>query len=242
LKWDEFVGVSKYYRTLANRARQQYDQSYATGYRESDDLGINAPTHTDLGNLLTEVSMSFGRPITVIDLGCGTGRYFRCLRNVNSLIGVDVSPDMLRLARHPVGEDDILFPITLMCNSIADVNFADGSFDLVYAMGVFGHYLPLDAYILDNVSRMLKKGGKFVFTTVDVNSPTATSWKRRAAEAFLPTLPSQLRLVVRARLRNFRISVEDLESLMERTHFSVNSLKTRHFASLTEFVCVAGRD
>jgi SAM-dependent methyltransferase len=130
MKPDDLVGDDEYYSALVTHARRQYDQTYAAGYRESDDRGINAPTHTDCGNLLTEVSMSFDRPIAALDLGCGTGRYFHSLKNLKSLTGVDVSLDMLRLAQHPVGESHITAPVTLLCTNMAEVHFVDEIFDL----------------------------------------------------------------------------------------------------------------
>ncbi len=242
MKSDLLDGDSQYYQMLATRARQQYNESYAAGYRESDGRWINAPTHTELNEFVTEVSMSFGRPIAVLDLGCGTGRYFHCLRNLRSLTGVDISPDMLRLARHPVREGDVLCPLTLVCGNIADVRFADKSFDLIYSMGVFGHFLPLDAYILEKVERMLKGGGMFVFTVVDKNSPRTTSWKRRAAETVLPMLPRSLKRNVQARLRSFCVSEDELRSLITRAQLFTNTIKRRGFASLVEIVCVVSKD
>src|SRR2546422_6583497 len=47
---------------------------YACLYRESDETGLTDWTHISWGERLREISASFGRPISVLDLGCGTGR------------------------------------------------------------------------------------------------------------------------------------------------------------------------
>lgn len=243
MKFNGLIGDAQYYTALAARAREQYDHTYATGYRDCDDRGIGAPTHTDQGDLLTEVSQSFERPIDVLDLGCGTGRYFHCLKNLKSLTGVDVSLDMLRLAQHPVRESHITVPVTLLCANIAEVHFIDEAFDLIYSIGVLGRFLPLDGYMLEKAARMLKRGGKFVVTAGDKHSPQTSSWKRKAAAAIIPVLPVRLRRKVAVRLRDLRLTENELRSLMDRSPFSTCTIKRRYLdKDQIEFVCLANKD
>jgi len=243
MKSDDLIGDTQYYLALSTRARQQYDQTSAARYRVSDDRGINSPTHTALGDVLTEVSMSFDRPIAVLDLGCGTGRYFHYLKNLKSLTGVDVSPDMLRLAQHPVRESHFTVPVTLLRANISEIHFRAKAFDLIYSIGVFGDYMPLDGYFVENTTRMLKREGRFVVTVLDKNSPQSTSWKRRAAEAIRPVLPVRLRRKVQTRLRSFGLTEDELRSLMEQSQFRINTIQRRHRASgRIQFVCLATKD
>lgn len=230
----------KFYSALADRARQQHNSEYSAQYRAIDDRDLNCIMHTDLCELLARESKSFDRKISVLDLGCGTGRYFHCLRNLYSLTGVDVSPDMLKKARHPVNELKVEVPVELILANIAEVQFSPQSFDLIYCIGVFGELLPLDSFLLTKVSNMLKRGGRFIFTTVDKQSPQATSWKRIAAQTVRPFLPLKLRRKVDTRLRSFRVTEDKLRSLMDKTRF-VHYTISRRFSPTgrIDFVCVA---
>src|SRR3954452_23107439 len=79
----------------------------AAKYRRDDEIEVTTEHHRHLRGILTTVSSSFGRPINVLDVGCGTGRYFYCLKNAHSLLGLDLSEEMLKIAEHPVREGDI---------------------------------------------------------------------------------------------------------------------------------------
>src|SRR5688572_7280571 len=79
----------------------------AQRYRSDDDIEIQTSNHQHFRNILTDLSLSFARPIRVLDLGCGTGRYFHCIQNAEELVGVDISDAMLELARNPVMREAI---------------------------------------------------------------------------------------------------------------------------------------
>src|SRR5918993_1430371 len=88
--------------TWADRAAALYDDGYAKRYRHRDGELEHLPSHQQLLSWLGDVCDRFERPIDVLDLGCGTGRYFWGLRHVVSLVGLDASTAMLDEARHPV--------------------------------------------------------------------------------------------------------------------------------------------
>src|ERR1041385_9228822 len=71
-------------------------------YREDDEVEVTTENHRHYCEMLREITTSFDRPISVLDVGCGTGRYFHCLKNVDLLIGLDISPEMLKAAESPV--------------------------------------------------------------------------------------------------------------------------------------------
>src|SRR5688572_7618558 len=81
------------------------DQSGA--YRKDDEIEVTTPHHQRLRKVLGDLTGSFGRPISVLEAGCGTGRYFHCLRNVENLVGLDISPEMLAAARCPVRDTEV---------------------------------------------------------------------------------------------------------------------------------------
>ena len=56
-------------------------------YRRDDELEVNTSHHRRLALILEQITSSFDHPISVLDMGCGTGRYFHCLKNVERLVG-----------------------------------------------------------------------------------------------------------------------------------------------------------
>ena len=57
-------------------------------YRDDDEIEVATENHKHLCDILQEISCSFGHNISILDFGCGTGRYFHCLQNVERLIGI----------------------------------------------------------------------------------------------------------------------------------------------------------
>ena len=53
-----------------------YDAAYARKYRERDDELQQVASNQQLIDWLGQVCDRFALPIDVLDLGCGTGRYF----------------------------------------------------------------------------------------------------------------------------------------------------------------------
>src|SRR5437016_5033835 len=91
----------------AQRASLLYDAEYAKRYRVHDDgFGAQGP-YQHFVDWLQGICARIEPPIDVLDLGCGTGRYFWALRNVRHLVGIDASASMLREARQPLNADRI---------------------------------------------------------------------------------------------------------------------------------------
>src|SRR5688500_7403301 len=92
-------------RDLAAEARRAYGSRRALAYRQYDEAPMESGgSKNHWCTLLRDLSRSFDRKIDVLDVGCGTGRYFRCLCNVRRLVGVDISEHMLEQARNPAGK------------------------------------------------------------------------------------------------------------------------------------------
>ena len=155
----------------ARRAAALYETSYARKYRDHDDSRGSA--YLMFCAWLHDVCLSFERPIDILDLGCGTGRYFNCLPNARTLVGLDASAAMLEEARQPVAADAITAAaIELVQGDIMRHDFDAGRFDLVYSVGVLAEHTPLDEQAIANVRRWLRPNGRFAFTTVHPDSPS----------------------------------------------------------------------
>src|SRR5882757_496331 len=77
-------------------------------YRHDDEIEVTTPNHHRICATLQRICVSFSHPIKALDVGCGTGRYFHCLTNVEELTGMDISEEMLQAAEtHPVRQETI---------------------------------------------------------------------------------------------------------------------------------------
>ncbi|KZM69803.1 methyltransferase [Nocardia terpenica] len=101
------------------------------------------------------------RGCRVLDAGCGAGGHAAALIGRAAVVtGVDLSTNMLRIARHRVGPDVALHHADLR----APLPFDDHAFDLVLSSLVM-HYLPAWEPTLDEFHRLLVPHGRLVLST-----------------------------------------------------------------------------
>jgi SAM-dependent methyltransferase len=183
------------------RAADLYTDAYADRYRAQDEAVGPQQAAARLSEWLHAVSDRFREPIDVLDLGCGTGRYFHSLAGARRLVGIDVSRPMLDRARRPAATVDT---VTLIEGDFLTHEFDRAEFDLVYAIGVLAEHSPFDEAIAARVRRWLKPGGRFAFTTVDPRSSSVPrTIKRRVGEWLLgpaSAASTALRRSLRSRL------------------------------------------
>ncbi|MDM5223512.1 class I SAM-dependent methyltransferase [Peribacillus sp. NJ11] len=111
---------------------------------------------------------------SVLDLGCGFGWHCRFAREqqASSVIGVDISDNMLQRAREKT--DDRFISYIKM--PIEDIDFSGSEFDVVISSLAF-HYIESYEAICKKVHDCLKPGGTFVFS---VEHPIFTSRNEQA--------------------------------------------------------------
>jgi ubiquinone/menaquinone biosynthesis C-methylase UbiE len=93
----------------------------------------------------------------VLDLGCGDGNKTRRLAERFEVVGVDISPEQLRLASAAAPE------VTFVEADFAELDFVAETFDAVTAFYSFMH-VPRDRHleVFRTVLRWLKPGGLFL--------------------------------------------------------------------------------
>lgn len=131
----------------------EFYQKWAADYDHQmlDELGYTSPTKIAqlLGEHLSDTES------TVFDIGCGTGLtcVFLAEKGYTNLDGIDLSPDMIRVA----GERGIYRELL-----VGDVNQAlerdDASYDAVISSGTFTHG-HVGAEPLGEIFRILRPGG-----------------------------------------------------------------------------------
>ena len=120
------------------------------------------------------LASSIPRGSLVLDIGCGNGIPITrtLLSQSHKVVGLDSSSAMLvQFKKNCPGA----FAVEGMVQSSP---FADGVFDAAVAWGVMFHLNPDDAIrAIANISRTLKRGARFLFTSGDVDGFVAKESK-----------------------------------------------------------------
>jgi len=96
----------------------------------------------------------------VLDLGTGTGWFIpEIAEEAERIIGVDFSEEMIKIARA-----ENKFPNTnFLVMDARNLGFPRQCFDIVLSLGMFEYVTDLSPF-LEEVHRVLKCGGDFIFT------------------------------------------------------------------------------
>ena len=98
----------------------------------------------------------------VLEYGCGDGLNTVVLaRRKADLISLDISADLIKVARMRVGFDTPDSRVKFVVGSAHDLPIPDESIDIVFGMAIL-HHLDLAASSAE-VYRVLKKGGRAIF-------------------------------------------------------------------------------
>ncbi len=210
------------YQVIEEVVSAGYNQA-SVRYRRDDEIEISTQNHRHLSNTLRRICLSFAEPIDVLDVGCGTGRYFHTLRNVRRLVGIDISDEMLLAARDPVRAEEITVgEIELKRSNVYLTSFPPESFDFIYSLGMFGHG-PVTIDICNAFHAWLKPGGQLFFNPEDIAGvPMMYRAKRKLRKMVCPVLPQALQKMLEERDRRwpfFTLSQEELEELMTKSFF-----------------------
>jgi SAM-dependent methyltransferase len=92
----------------------------------------------------------------VLEIGCGTGcDLLQFAAHGAFPVGIDITPEHLRLARERVGNLAEVVP-----GDGANIPFVDASFDYVYSHGVL-HHVDKPRRMVHEIFRVLRPGGRF---------------------------------------------------------------------------------
>ena len=209
------------------RAAELYSDAYAEKYRAADETIRDGALVTHFSGWLGTICDRFERDIDVLDLGCGTGRYFQALRRVRRLVGVDVSLPMLERAKHPLGAPRL--QAELIEGDFLSCDVGREPFDLVYSIGVLAEHSPFDPTLASRVFGWLRPGGRFMFTAVHpLSFSVPRTLRRRIAESLLPFSSGGLREALRARLMRDGLYADEprIREVLGASGFEVESMES----------------
>lgn len=111
--------------------------------------------HDDvIGKILDGAGVQPG--VRVLDVACGTGVLIPdyLARGVKSVTGVDISPEMIRIAREKFPQEQVSF----LCADVEQAEFA-GKFDCIVVYNAFPHF-PEPEQLIRTLTGLLAPGGR----------------------------------------------------------------------------------
>ncbi len=130
------------------------------------DLGIRLLSLGRIGRVHARMVEQVGVGDRVLDIGCGAGSLaLRCAGRAAQVTGIDISPQMLDMARGKVEAAGLQDQVELREMSAIDLDeaFPDGSFDVVVSSLVFSELSEDEqGFVLRECRRLLRDGGRLV--------------------------------------------------------------------------------
>ena len=202
------------YDKIANNYNE-FEQNAITLWR------LGYPVVTDLLGDITGKS--------VLDYGCGTGTFSRFLQSKGaSVTGVDVSENMIEVAKSNSSDKIAYYPI-----SSGGLDFIpDNMFDFVVSNFVLCTVPSRReiSMILDQIYRVLKKGGLFVFMNSNwdkSNGKEFISFKLEYCNDLVSGHPviAIIKSDPPIMLHDYFWSIEDYRKMLQESGFRINFLK-----------------
>ncbi len=133
---------------------------------------------------------------TVLDVGCGTGRFCfpLALGGAERVVGIDFAAAMIERANALAAEMNLAPKCTFICDDFAAHEFAE-SFDYVLAIGLFD-YIPDARHLLVKLRQLTR--GKLVMTF-----PRADTWRAPLRKIRLGLLGCPVYFYSEKRLRDY---------------------------------------
>lgn len=142
--------------------RVDYDR-IAPGYNRRFAANDTRGVAVALRSLVRELAGERARnrePLSILEVGCGTGHWLAGLEGGHRLRGLDLSAGMLSQARQrPIRLD-------LVRGRAGRLPFAGGTFDLVYCVNAIHHFDDRPAFVAE-ARRLLRAGGALAVAGMD---------------------------------------------------------------------------
>lgn len=144
--------------TYAQNSLQEKSKIY---YEQPDVYDVFCQAE-DYENKIYDCLLPYIKGKTVLDLGCGTGKYVRLFApHAQKITGLDASSRQLSLAERACNG---LQNVSFICADAAEVSLPAESYDIVLACWMLGTVLDISkrTAVIDNIRRALSHQGGFL--------------------------------------------------------------------------------
>lgn len=213
--------------------RDFYNERYEKGYMHGFyDVYEICRVYT-VKKVLSRLKATGFAPASILDYGCGEGRYIGELKEIfpsAGLAGCDISDKALDIAKRQFPE------ATYIPMQDETVGYADGSFDLIVSIEVFEHVQDVEKATRE-VARLLRTGGLALVTTPCANRFSGEWFKTALKRGFEPSHDGYGRFYVDEPGHLRRLKDRHLRDLFERHGVEIQKIYHRShlFTPIVEY-------
>jgi arsenite methyltransferase len=181
--------IQKTYTDVSTEPGQDF--IFPTGRGWAEDLGYPQPELSNVPEATVQSFAGVANPhvlgridegATVLDLGCGAGTDLLIAAQMvgpeGHVIGVDMTPGMLRLAMASAREMGVADRVELHESLIESLPLPDAEVDIVISNGVID-LVPDKAAAFAEIDRVLKPGGRLQFADVVIHTEVSEDARKR---------------------------------------------------------------
>lgn len=153
------------YKLTIMDIRQKKERKFWDRFADTYDSFVNRVFSKTYGSILKNLEADLNSTHKVLDIGTGTGIIpFYISSKVSSVIGIDISPEMIRVANQKQKKLNIQ-NVNFQVQDSYSLAFPDKSFDVVIASNLL-HILYEPDKPLNEVKRVMKDNGIFIAPTL----------------------------------------------------------------------------